>query len=130
MTLSMVFYFMQQDVDLVAKDYYRQEIQYQDQIDKITNARSLKEPVNFEYLAQENMIKIHFPSAHVQGGISGTIELYRPSNANEDRLVQVKPSSDGKQLIKVGDLSLGFWKIKISWSSGGKDYYDEHIVTL
>ena len=57
MTLSMVFYFMGHDVDLVAKDYYRQEIEYQDQIDKIENARSLKEPIDLEYLMEQSIIK-------------------------------------------------------------------------
>lgn len=130
MTLSMVFYFMRQDVDLVAKDYYRQEIEYQDQIDKIENARSLKEPVDLEYVANQNLIKLKFPAAHLREGIDGTIHLYRPSNAKEDKLVQVKPMADGQQLINVGDLRDGFWKVKISWSAGGTDYYDEHAVTL
>lgn len=130
MTLSMVFYFMRQDVDLVAQDYYRQEIEYQDQIDKIENAKSLKEPVDLEYLTNQNLIKLQFPSSHLQEGIDGTIQLYRPSNAKEDKLVKVKPMADGQQLINVKDLSVGLWKVKISWSAGGMEYYDEHAVTL
>ena len=58
MTLGMVFYFMGHKVDLVAKDYYKQEIEYQDQIDKITNAKSLDEPIGFEYTAAEKKIKL------------------------------------------------------------------------
>jgi hypothetical protein len=42
MTLAMVVYFMGHKVDLVAEDYYKQEIEYQDQIDKIANTQALQ----------------------------------------------------------------------------------------
>lgn len=130
MTLSMVFYFARQDVDLVATDYYKQEIEYQDQIDKINNARALKEAIEFQYLNELRKVKLTFPKAHVKSGISGKIQFYRPSNADEDREYDIQPIPNGDQLIGVGSLKKGFWKIKIHWSAGGKEFYDEKVVTL
>lgn len=130
MTLAMVFYFMGQDVDLVAEDYYKQEIEYQDQIDKIANTMALKEPVGFEYSFQNRTIIINFPKSHIDQGIHGKIHLYRPSNADEDREFEVRPESEGDQTIAVGSLSKGLWKIKISWSSAGNTFYDEKVITL
>ena len=40
--ITMVVISMRQDVSLVAKDYYVQEIAYQDQIDKIQNQKALE----------------------------------------------------------------------------------------
>ena len=130
MTLSMVFYFMGQKVDLVAKDYYKQEIEYQDQIDKITNAKLLKEPLVFEYSVTERSINLSFPPLHLNQGIEGIIHLYRPSDSDEDKEIVVQPDDSGKQTIAVGGLSRGLWKIKITWSSAGTEFYDEKVITL
>jgi len=130
MTLSMVIYFMGQKVELVADDYYKQEIEYQDQLDKIANTKLLKEPIGFAYSASGNSISINFPQEHLMQGIKGSIHFYRPSNADEDKRFEVLPAKTGEQKIAVGSLSRGLWKVKISWSSSGNDYYDERVITL
>ena len=130
MTLSMVFYFMGQKVDLVADDYYKQEIEYQGQIDKITNAKQLKQAVEFEYLNSDRIVKISFPPDHIEKGLKGNIHFYRPSNADEDKNFNIAPGEAGEQKIGVGSLSKGLWKVKISWSCAGKEFYDERVVTL
>ena len=130
MTLFMVFFFMRQKVDLVADDYYKQEIEYQGQIDKITNAKSLKEPVGFEYLAESRIVKFNFPQEHADNGVKGNIHFYRPSNADEDKKIGIKTESNGVQVIGVRSLNKGLWKVKISWVSGGKGFYDEKVITL
>jgi len=130
MTLSMVFFFMGQKVDLVADDYYKQEIEYQGQIDKITNARLLKEPVGYAYSNQTRTVTLRFPNVHVQQGLEGKIYFYRPANANEDKEFELRINDSGEQSISISSLSRGLWKIKISWNSGGKDFYDEKVVTL
>ena len=130
MTLAMVFYFMGQKVDLVAEDYYKQEIEYQEQIDKITNTKALKEPIIFKYSAEERSIVLNFPASHIVQGIEGKIHLYRPSNSEEDKEYNIQPEDTGVQTIAVGSLSKGLWKVKISWSSAGLEFYDEKVITL
>lgn len=130
MILGMVFYFMGHKVDLVADDYYKQEIEYQGQIDKMTNARSLNQPIDLEYLTSDRMIRLRFPVEQIQTGIRGKIHLYRPSDSSLDKLFEVKPDSSGVQNISVGSLNRGLWKVKISWSSDGVDFYDEKVITL
>ena len=130
MTLTMVFFFMRQRVDLVADDYYKQEIEYQDQIDKITNARSLKEPIGFQYSKENRTIQLDFPKSHVSNGINGIVSLYRPSDSDEDRQFKIKPDEKGIQIIAVGSLKKGLWRAKIAWKSGGIEFYDEKVITL
>lgn len=130
MTLSMVVYFMGQKVDLVADDYYKQEIEYQGQMDKISNARALREPVVYTYDIEKRIIKLSFPQAHLASKLKGTIKLYRPANANEDRSFEILPDASGQQIISVSALNSGLWKIKINWTSAGKEFYNEKVVTL
>lgn len=130
MTLSMVVYFMGQKVDLVAVDYYKQEIEYQNQIDKISNAKALKEPIGYEYVMKNRTIKLSFPQTHLNQDLKGKISFYRPANADEDRAFDIRPGASGEQIISVSALNKGLWKIKIYWSMGGKEFFDEKVVTL
>ncbi len=130
MTLSMVFYFMGHKVDLVATEYYKQEIEYQSQIDKIANANLLTEPIGYEYINIPRTVKLTFPFAHVHQGLSGKIHFYRPANSNEDKYFDIRVNDAGEQVISISTLSKGYWKMKISWNSGGLEFYNEKKVTL
>ena len=130
MTLGMVFYFMGHKVDLVADDYYKQEIEYQDQIDKMANAKSLKEPIAFKFSAAQRTVSVGFPIAHLQQGLKGNIHFYRPSDSDLDKQFAIKTNEGGEQVISIGSLQKGLWKIKISWTAGNKAYYDEKVITL
>ena len=130
MTLAFVFYFMGQKVDLVTDDYYKEEIQYQDQIDRVKNATSLKDPIDVSYSPAEKKVNISFPKSQAGDVIKGNIFFYRPSNSAEDRKFAIHPEDTGVQSIYVGSFHNGLWKIKILWSTGGKEYYYEKMITL
>ncbi len=130
MTLGMVFYFMGHKVDLVADDYYKQEIEYQGQIDKMSNTRSLNKPIGVEYLSSERILRLQFPDQDNQTAIKGKIHFYRPSDSDLDKTFEVKPDAAGLQVISTGSMNKGLWKIKINWTSAGMDFYDEKVITL
>ena len=130
MTLGMVFYFMGHKVDLVADDYYKQEIEYQDQIDKISNAKSLIEPIRFKYTASQRTVLLSFPIEHLEKGLKGNIHFYRPSDSSLDKEFDIKTNESGEQTIAIGSLKKGLWKVKISWTAADKAYYDEKVITL
>ncbi len=130
MTLAMVFYFMSQKVDLVTEEYYKEEIRYQDQIDRITNAKALDDPVRVEYLPHEKRVKISYPESHIGQSIKGNIHFYSPLDSDEDRDFPIKVLDGGTQFIYVGSFRKGLWRIKISWKAGGKEYYHEQQITL
>jgi hypothetical protein len=113
---------MRQNIDLVSKDYYQQEIQYQDQIGRIKNAAAI-EHLDFDYSAQQKKVKITFPASHFT---AAKLVFYRPSDAQKD--IQINLKADGKTPtfeVPVSKLSTGFWKAKILWTDGKKEYYQE-----
>lgn len=130
MTLGMVFYFMREKVDLVAEDYYKQEIAYQDQIDKMSNSQNMDQPLSIELDQQASSAIIRFPMEHVALGLKGNVELYRPANSAEDRNFAILTDSTGVQVISIDGYSRGLWRIKVFWNSGGKEYYSEKTLTL
>ncbi len=130
MTLGMTFYFMGQEVHLVSEDYYKQEIAYQDQIDRISNTRALSEDLKIDIQRDIAVISIQFPGELVGTPLDGEILLYRPSDARLDHTYPIRINDSGVQEISSSDLVKGLWRLKIIWSASGKDYYDEKVIVL
>ena len=119
-----------QSVDLVTEDYYDQEIQYQQQINRIDLAQSLSQPVNWMYNKQNGSLTVQFPPEIDPIKVKGNILFYRPSDAKQDKLVALNLSSDGTQLISTKNMTPGYWKIKIFWQIDKNEYYKEGILVV
>ena len=116
----------QQNVDLVAEDYYQQEIAYQDHIDKVNNTRSLSNEVTVKQ--QNGKLSIRFPEA--MPGISGQIVLFRPSDAALDRNFEIRVNDSMEQSISTTDLAKGMYKVKVDWTNGTEDFYTEETIFI
>jgi hypothetical protein len=118
----------QTDIHLVSPEYYKEEIAYQTQIDRLNNAKQLKQPLQLTYQAQSGVVQVQFPVTAPD--LSGSIVFFRPSDAHQDVRVTVQPNAAGQQTIPVSKLSKGLWKVKINWSQGGKDYLQEQTLVI
>jgi nitrogen fixation protein FixH len=124
-----VSFCLRHPVDLVAADYYEQEIRYQGQIDRIRQTQSLAASAAAKYDPQTRTITVSLPPDQAQGQASGTIHLYRPSTERQDRQIPLAPGTDGVQTIDARDLLPGLWKVRVSWTVGRQEYYlDQRIV--
>jgi hypothetical protein len=109
--------------DLVAPDYYEQEVRYQAQIDRVQHARSLSETASVVYDPAHQRIVITLPPAHAGTNPTGQIRLYRPSDAGLDRQLKLEPDASGAQSINAANLRPGLWKVQVLWSSGGREFF-------
>jgi nitrogen fixation protein FixH len=116
----------QKDIFLVSPDYYKEEIAYQDQINRLTNA--VHEPIGFRYAGAEGEVKLSLPASHA--GARGEILFFRPADARKDAKVPLELGADGKQTVPVRRLEQGLWKVKIRWTSGGKEYFSEQVLVI
>ncbi|WAC03949.1 FixH family protein [Lacinutrix neustonica] len=124
--ISFIMYFVinmninkKYDHDLVAEDYYEQELDYQNAINKEENAKNLFKNLSLEQT--EKGVIIHFPEALELSEISGKVFLYRPSNKQFDFEILIS-LSDYHLLIPDKRLLDGRWNIKIDWNHKGQDY--------
>jgi nitrogen fixation protein FixH len=117
----------QQDVSLVDKHYYKEEIEYQAQIQKIKNA-NLSNDLSVKYNPTSNQIALQFTAGTNQ--IDGKVRLFRPSNDKMDKLIPLKLDKKRMQLISDAGLAKGLWKVKVTWSDGQADYYEEEVIVL
>ncbi len=116
---------VREDISLVSKDYYNEELAYQQQIQRINNTASLTvKPV---ISIQDDSLKIILPDAiFIEQGI---LTLFCPSNSKMDRLFQLQKTSVSQHFALTG-LQPGMYRAKLSWTMNGKDYYQEEIVNL
>lgn len=114
------------DHDLVTEDYYEEELLHQNEIDKVNNAKELKENVSWK--KKDDGILISFPKDLHYKNITGQVFLYRPSNKKFDFEIPIS-LSDNYLLIPKTRLLDGRWNIKVDWKYNGKSYiYKESIM--
>ncbi|MBL6449362.1 FixH family protein [Fulvivirga sp. 29W222] len=125
---TMVIISMRQDVSLVAKDYYVQEIAYQDQIERIKNYKGLGDnQVKLKYEVQTDKIVLILPKSYAG---KGEVHFFRPSDASLDARYVLKPDAEGYQHFHASDFKKGLWRVKISWHENDREYYEEKTLII
>ncbi|MEM1001058.1 MAG: FixH family protein [Bacteroidota bacterium] len=116
----------QYDHELVVEDYYQQELQYQDEIEKVKNASSLSEDIIYEK-TKEGLIVV-FPKEINPKNINGKVFLTRPSNKQLDFEMPISLSNHNL-LIPDNRLLDGRWNMKVEWTEGDKAYIFKTALT-
>jgi hypothetical protein len=117
-------------IDLVSSDYYEQGIEYQQQIERIKRSRQDVYKLMLEYVSTEQVLTIHFPDSLHTGAIEGTIVLFRPADAGQDKKIPLLIGRDHQQTIQMHNLAKGLWRIKIFWQKDSTEYYQEETVII
>ncbi len=117
---------IKEDISLVSKNYYQEEMAFQDQIVRMNNANNLAEkPV---IRLSGGALEIEFNQfSEIE---KGELRIFRPSNAQLDKLLVLKASSQSIQRFDVGSLPKGMYRAKMLWSMAGKEYFVESQITL
>ena len=105
--------------DLVTEKYYQKELKYQDEIDAVKNASTLKEKVTIQ--RTDKGLKIEFPKDFSPEEIKGKVFLYRPSTKQLDFEIPIS-ISNSYLLVPEKRLVGGRWNIEVSWMYKNKAY--------
>ncbi|MFO1475176.1 MAG: FixH family protein [Verrucomicrobiota bacterium] len=116
--------------ELVAANYYDQEIRFQSRIDSQKRAASLATPARVAYDDSTRAVLFTLPPEHAAKPVTGEIVLYRPAAAGLDRQVALVPGPDGRQTIDVSSLPRGLWQIGITWTVAGVEYFHGQKIVL
>lgn len=131
--ISFIMYFVismnindKYDHDLVTDDYYKQELEFQNDIDKEKNANSLAE--NITWKKDEDGVVLNFPKLFEQDQVEGTVYFYRPSNKTFDFEIPIVLENYQIRIPK-SKLLEGRWNIKVDWTYQNKSYlYKKEIA--
>ncbi|HMU44002.1 MAG TPA: FixH family protein [Ignavibacteriaceae bacterium] len=127
-TLGTVFTFMNEKVDLVTDNYYKKELKYQKQIDKLNRTHDMRMDVDIQL--SNNGIVLSFPDSISRGQISGNVFLYRPSDSRYDVKLPVQINENGQMIISTEKLIKGFWKVKVEWSVDSDSFFSENSLII
>jgi nitrogen fixation protein FixH len=121
---------MGHDDQLVRRDYYEHEIEYQNQIDRVARTGALGTGASVIYDPRTQTIQIRLPPGTDQSAAQGRVHFYRPSDARLDQKLDLKLAADGTHQMDVSKLRSGFWKVFLSWKALGQEYYLEQPLVL
>jgi nitrogen fixation protein FixH len=131
--ISFIMYFVismstnkKYNYDLVTENYYGQELEFQHDIDKQNNAKTLEK--NISWTKTNEGIILIFPESLKAEDISGKVFLYRPSNKQLDFESKISLSNHNL-LIPDKRLLDGRWNIKVDWQYKGNSYLYKKEIT-
>ncbi len=118
------------DVELVYDNYYAKDVVFEQQINRVGRTKALADKPDLQYNQETQQLRIFLPAALRNPEIKGQILLFRPADLHQDRTFQLNLVGDSLQTISVPDLDLGLWRLKLSWSSYGLEYYHEQALMV
>ncbi len=126
--LSMVFKARSERVDLVAADYYAQELKYQERMDASSNANELFSFISIH--VKNGQIQVQLPIQHAGNIEDAKVHFYCPSDARKDKEVLLNPDENSQQVLPMETIAPGNYIAKMQWRSQGKDYFIEKKVKI
>lgn len=124
----MVYRCMQTPVNLVNKEYYRDELAYQQVIDGSRKANALSGKVHLRQTGRDILLQLPEEMKHTV--IKGSILFYCPSDAGKDRRLSLQVDSGASQAISCCLFLPGQYMVKIQWESEGVQYFTESPFTI
>ncbi|HNR73910.1 MAG TPA: FixH family protein [Cyclobacteriaceae bacterium] len=123
---TLIFIAMKQEVSLVSKNYYEDELKHSEKMQRQSNVNALasKPELSFE----GNKVKITFSQFNQIE--NGKLTVQRPSKEALDYQFEVPAISDSNQYFELKNWEAGLYRIGFSWKAGGKEYYFEKLLVL
>lgn len=116
--LFMVYMAVNQDFDLVADDYYEQEIAYQNRIDQMNNANSDGQKVTITKGDNGYQLSFSDKAEDVK------VQFFRPSDDTKDILLE-EAAVESVLSVPSSQLIAGKYLVKVEWKANGKTYFQE-----
>jgi len=117
---------IRQDISLVAPDYYKQELAYQQRIDQQKNTANLE--IKPSISVRNNQVQVSFVDFNNME--KGELRLFRPSDASQDKAFELKATADTIQFFDVSLQQRGMYKARLSWTMDGKEYFLEETIYI
>jgi hypothetical protein len=124
----LVYRSMHVNFELVEKDYYKSELQYQQVIDATNKGNQLSSPVALTQT--DGSILLEMPREMKDKQVEGEIWFYCSYNQQNDRKYSLKLDVEGRQQFSSPAIAPGNYSVKISWASEGQHYFCEKKMNV
>ncbi len=112
---------------LVQKDYYALDLNYQDRLEKKQNTATLMAAPLIDFNASSKQIQVKFPEGMIAQ--TGTVKCYRSATTREDFSTVIANASTLD--IPAETLTAGRWHVELDWiDANGKKYFWESAIVV
>lgn len=126
--MLMVYKTTQANFELVSKEYYKDELAYQQVIDGTNLANKLSSLIQIQQ--QNELISVQFPQEMKMKKAEGTIYFYCPSDAAKDRKLNISLNEEAVHFISTHTILPGNYIVKINWQAVKQNYYNEQAIII
>jgi nitrogen fixation protein FixH len=118
---------IQEKIDLVAENYYEQEINFQNKIDEAINFKAISDNV----IINENSenLSITFINELKNKTIKGELEFYNPSDKSKDLRFPFEYNGN-KVIVNKKLLAKGRYQMKLEFSFDGEHFFTEKNIMV
>lgn len=127
--VSIAVYISGKQVSLTNEDYYSESVEYDKIMDMKRASLNLGQQPQMAYDSTLQVLEVLFPQKQ-KGNITGTIQFFKPDNAELDFSQKIELNNKSKLVINTADLKTGIWQTKLYWSVEQEDYLMESTVNL
>lgn len=128
MIVFMVMRASSEKVELVTKDYYEEELKYQDHINRARMADSLH--LRPEWTVGGDRLSVRIPSIGHAGEVSGTIKFYCPSDAARDFTYPFTARADSDLVIDHSRMAHTLYRVNVEWSQDSHQLLAESVLKI
>lgn len=124
---TLVYKAMNTKYELVSKDYYKDELRYQDRIDGKNNVAGLTGKLTLTQDAETVMIDL--PSEMRGVKVEGEAWFYCKTDAVRDRKIPLQVDTAARQVIlKKALVKETTYELKLNWQAADQKYYIEQPI--
>lgn len=117
---------VRQDISLVSKEYYKEELGYEQQLHRLNNTAALSDKPVIKVTG--HTLQVEFDQfSKIE---NGELKLFCPSNAKMDRTFSVTASGETTRSFDVNAMQKGMYRAKLFWKMNGKEFYQEEVIYI
>lgn len=124
----LVYSSIKTNFDLVTKEYYKDELAYQSVIEAKSNSMNLKSSIALK--VDKDSIKLDLPSEMTGKLIHGSLWLYCPSNAKNDKKFVISSAEKTAFAFPLEGTNAANYIAKVQWQADGISYNNEQQVRI
>ncbi|MBE2229600.1 MAG: FixH family protein [Chitinophagaceae bacterium] len=116
------------DFEMVEKDYYKQELRYQQVINDHEEANKLSSSIQFSQ--QEALLRMQLPEEMKNKSLTGEVYFYCAYDSKKDKRFELKTDSLAIQQFLTSVVTPGTYTVKVKWKDGDQSYYSEKTISV
>jgi len=117
---------VREDISLVSRNYYNEELDYQTKMNGAHNVDQLSQKPEIS-LTEGQSLRVTFDFHEFE---NGKLVFYSPADISEDKTFEIEATSSPFQTFALGTLKKGNYKVKMIWTVNGKDFYFEKSIYI